>query len=72
MTRTKFSYDAGGGLRYFFSKHVGIRVQARYVPTYLYSTPSAPQCYTFTSVCSDKKEHDLNQGEVSLGFVIRM
>ena len=34
---TKFSYGLGGGLKYYFNDSIGVRVQARYSPTYLYT-----------------------------------
>lgn len=71
----KFSYALGGGFRQYFSKHIGWRVQARYAPIYLYSTPlQNPQpCYSprYSYECQVNKQHDANQGDVTAGFVFR-
>jgi len=72
---TKFSYAFGGGFRHFFSKHFGWRVQARYVPIFLYSTPLPDSACSgfpaYSYACSDSKQHDANQGDVTVGFVFR-
>ena len=31
---TAFSYGVGGGVKYYMSKHIGFRGDARFVPTY--------------------------------------
>ena len=40
-SRTQFSFGVGGGIKYFFTENMGLRLQARYAPTYLYSEPAA-------------------------------
>lgn len=32
---TKVSYGLGGGIKYFFTRQFGARLQARYTPTYI-------------------------------------
>ena len=34
---TKFSFGVGGGVKYFVTRHLGFRAQARYTPTYAYT-----------------------------------
>src|SRR5271166_1359899 len=32
--RTAFSYSVGGGVKYYLSRHLGLRADARFLPTY--------------------------------------
>jgi outer membrane protein W len=68
---TKFSYGLGGGVKYFFNDYVGVRAQARYAPTYLYSSNGGLWCnwYGYCWVISD--EHYLNQGDITVGVTFR-
>ena len=68
---TKFSYGLGGGVKYFFSEHVGVRVQARYAPTYLYSTTGGIWCTWYGFCFTVPNDHYLNQGDVTGGLVFR-
>jgi opacity protein-like surface antigen len=71
---TKVAWSAGGGIKYFVSRRFGFRLQARYAPTELYSTP-LPDSYSYCAgitYCGDpKKQHDLSQGEITAGWVFR-
>ena len=71
VSATKFSYGLGGGLKYYFSDNIGIRVQARYAPTYLYSTNDGLWCgwYGYCWVITDS--HYLNQGDITVGATFR-
>jgi len=68
---TRFSYGLGGGVKYFFTQNMGLRVQARYAPTYLYSTAGGVWCnwWGFCWLTSD--DHYLNQGDVTVGWIFR-
>jgi opacity protein-like surface antigen len=68
---TKFSYALGGGVKYPIGAHLGLRVQIRYAPTYLYSTSDGVWCdwYGFCFVVPN--DHYLNQGDVTAGLVFR-
>jgi opacity protein-like surface antigen len=68
---TKFSWAVGGGLKYFVSRHVGFRVQARYVPTYLYSTSGGVWCNWWGYCWVVPNDHFLNQGDVTGGVILR-
>lgn len=68
---SKFSYALGGGVKYFFTEHLGARLQIRYAPTYLYSTSAGVWC-TWYAFCFDvPNDHYLNQGDVTGGLVFR-
>ena len=68
---TKFSYGLGGGIKYPLGSHVGLRLQLRYAPTYLYSTADGVWCnwYGFCFVASN--DHFLNQGDATAGIYFR-
>jgi opacity protein-like surface antigen len=68
---TKFSFGVGGGVKYFFSEHVGVRTQIRYAPTYVYSTTGAIYCDWWGFCWSVPNDHYLQQGEVTGGLVFR-
>ena len=68
---TKFSFGVGGGVKYFVSRHVGIRAQARYAPTYLYSTNGGVWCNWWGYCWVASNNHFLNQGDVTGGIIFR-
>lgn len=68
---TKFSWGVGGGVKYFFSEHLGVRAQMRYTPTYLYSTNGGVWCNWWGYCFVVPNDHFLNQGEVTTGIVLR-
>jgi len=68
---TKFSFGVGGGLKYFMTEHFGLRVQARYTPTYAYTTSGGIWCNWWGYCWSVPNDHFINQGDVTGGIVIR-
>jgi len=68
---TKFSFGLGGGVKYFFSEHMGVRAQIRYAPTYLYSTAGGLYCGWWGFCWTVPDDHYLNQGDVTIGWVLR-
>ncbi len=74
---TKYSYALGGGIKYFFSEHFGLRLQARYIIIHLYTTPNLgpPACnpvpYGYGSYCDASNNYESRQGDVTVGFVFR-
>ena len=68
---TKFSFGVGGGLKYFVTQHIGLRVQARYTPTYAYTTSGGIWCNWWGYCWSVPNDHFLNQGDVTGGVVFR-
>jgi len=67
--RTEFSYSLGGGVKYYLSRHIGLRGDIRYLPTYgsssneLYCGPFG--CY-YANV-----SHYLNRGSFTGGIVFK-
>jgi len=68
---TKFSWAVGGGVKVFASRHVGFRFQARYAPTYLYSTNGGVWCNWWGYCWVVPNDHFLNQGDVTGGVIFR-
>ena len=64
-SETKFSWSVGAGLKWFPSKRVGARLQARYAPTMLNDT-SSDFCDPF-GFC----QGSLKQFELTGGLVLR-
>ena len=68
---TQFSWSVGGGVKYFASRHVGFRAQARYAPTYLYSTNGGVWCNWWGYCWVVPNDHFLHQGDVTGGIIFR-
>jgi opacity protein-like surface antigen len=68
---TKFSFGVGGGVKYFVSRHLGFRLQARYAPTYLYSTSGGVWCNWWGYCWVVPNDHFLQQGDVTTGLILR-
>jgi Outer membrane protein beta-barrel domain len=67
----KFSFGVGGGVKYFVSRHLGFRIQARYAPTYLYSTSGGIWCNWWGVCWVVPNDHFLQQGDVTGGIILR-
>jgi opacity protein-like surface antigen len=63
---TKVSYDIGAGIKYYFSKQWGLRLQGRYTPTYVNSTDNQVICDQFGCFIGTDR-HYISQGDVSAG-----
>jgi opacity protein-like surface antigen len=68
---TKFSFAVGGGVKYFVSRHVGFRAQARYTPTYLYTSNGGVWCNWWGYCWVVPNDHFLQQGDVTAGIIFR-
>lgn len=68
---TKFSFGVGGGVKYFVSRHVGFRLQARFTPTYAYTTSGGVWCNWWGYCWTIPNDHFLNQGDVTAGVILR-
>lgn len=63
------TYNIGGGVKYYFSRHIGLRADVRYL--YVRTTPSSSiQCGGFG--CFQVPTHNhANQGAANLGVIVR-
>lgn len=68
--RTDFSYNLGGGVKYMFTRHLGLRADARYVPAYKNSSTEII-CDPFGFCFRARVAHFLNRGNFSTGLVFR-
>ncbi|HUO34868.1 MAG TPA: outer membrane beta-barrel protein [Candidatus Acidoferrum sp.] len=65
----KFAFNLGGGVKYFMTKHVGFRLEARYSPT---QTTSSPAIYCGPFGCFGTTVHNFaQQGQANAGVIIR-
>jgi hypothetical protein len=67
----RYAYSFGGGIRYFFTRRFGLRIQGRFTPIHLYD---GPETYTpYGGPHSGERvsrEHYTNQGEFTVGVDI--
>ena len=68
--RTAFAYSFGGGAKYYATKHLGFRFDARYMPTNGSSSPGVV-CDTFGFCYSATIHNYLNRGNFSVGIILR-
>jgi len=69
-SRTQFSFELGAGIKHFFAPHFGLRLEAKWTPTYLKSNEEwfcngFGECYSVTDPVYAQ------QGEVSSGIIFR-
>lgn len=68
--RTAFGYGIGGGAKYYATKHLGYRFDARFLPTYGSSSPGII-CDQFGFCYSGKVQNYLKRGNFSVGIILR-
>jgi opacity protein-like surface antigen len=68
---TRFSFGLGAGVKYFFTQGMGVRLQARWAPTYLYSTSGGVWCNWWGFCWTLPRDNLLHQGDVSAGWIFR-
>src|SRR5262245_45609143 len=69
-TRTDFSYSMGGGVKYELSRHVALRGDARYMPTYANSS-LATYCDPFFGCYTAKVSNYQHRGNFVAGIVFK-
>jgi hypothetical protein len=65
-----FSYTFGGGLKYFFSRHAGLRLDVRYSPSHTTSSPGLV-CDPFGFCFAATIPNYAHQGQANLGLILR-
>lgn len=60
-SRTGESFSLGGGMKYYFSKHIGIRTEVRWIPSYANSKNGEVCTVVDDSVFADCSEGKLGQ-----------
>jgi len=66
--RTEFSYSLGGGVKYFINRHVGLRGDIRYLPTY---GSSSNELYCYYGCYYANVAHFLNRGSFTGGIIFK-
>ena len=69
-TRTDFSYSLGGGVKYELSRHLALRGDARYMPTYANSS-LATYCDPFFGCYTAKVSNYQHRGNFVAGIVFK-
>jgi opacity protein-like surface antigen len=66
----RFSYNLGVGVKYFFNKYVGLRLEGRWSPS---RTTSSPQeyCDEFDNCYLANAANHAEQGQANVGLIIR-
>ena len=69
---TRFAFAFGGGAKYNLSRHLGLRGQAKYSPTYLTTTNGGYWCDPFWGGCwVVGNDHYLHEFDLSGGITLR-
>jgi opacity protein-like surface antigen len=69
---TRFAWVFGGGVKYSFSKHLGVRLQAKWSPTYINTTTEGVWCDPFWGGCWAKGNSVfLNEFDGTAGLTFR-
>ncbi len=68
--RTEFAYSLGGGVKYYINRHVGLRGDARFMPTYG-SSSNATYCDPFFGCYNAKVSNYLNRGNFVGGIIFK-
>ena len=69
---TRFAWVFGGGVKYSFSKHLGVRFQAKWSPTYINTTTEGVWCDPFWAGCWAKGESAfLKEFDGTVGLMFR-
>jgi len=66
----RFSYNIGGGVKYFFSPHAALRLEARYSPSRT-TTSSAVFCDPTLGCFTTRVSNHAQQGQINVGLELR-
>jgi len=64
--RTEFAFSLGGGVKYYLTRHFGLRADARYLPTY---GSSSAELFCYFGCYYANVSHYLNRGSFTGGFI---
>jgi len=68
--RTAFSWNIGGGVKYYVTQHIGFRGDIRYLPTYG-STSLGQYCDPFFGCYQANVHNYLNRANLTAGVIIK-
>jgi Outer membrane protein beta-barrel domain len=67
--RTAFAYSVGGGVKYYLSRHLGLRADARFMPTYG-NSGNAHYCDPFYGCYTARVANYLDRGSFVGGVIV--
>jgi outer membrane protein W len=65
----RLSYNVGGGVKYYFNRFLGLRLDVRYMPTR--TTPGEGEECTFEGCFETQTTNHANQGSANLGVIVK-
>lgn len=68
----RFSVAIGGGVKHYFNERIGVRAQARWIPTYVNTDDAYVVCDPWGFCYAVGDDNYLYQTEISLGLVIKI
>ena len=68
--QTNFAFGLGGGVKYMFTRHLGFRADARWLPTYENSSPGT-YCDPFGYCYVANVPNYLHRGNFTVGLVVK-
>jgi hypothetical protein len=69
---TRLVGDLGGGVKYNFSRRLGLRLQAKWSPTYVATTRAGYWCDPVLGGCwTGGDNHYLNEFDATVGLILR-
>lgn len=69
-SETNFSYSVGGGVKYMVTRHLGVRGDIRFDPTYANTSP-ATYCDAFDDCFTANQRNFLDRGNFTIGAILR-
>ncbi|HLZ90897.1 MAG TPA: outer membrane beta-barrel protein [Candidatus Acidoferrum sp.] len=67
---TRFSYNLGGGIKYFFTSHFGLRAEVRWSPSHT-TQGVAEYCDPFFGCSPTTVANKAEQGQANIGLIFR-
>jgi hypothetical protein len=72
---SRYAFSFGGGVRCFFTRRAGLRLQGRFSPVHLYDSPETYTVIYEPGTPPGTTRHVakyFNQGEFTVGFIFRL
>lgn len=66
----RLSFNVGGGVKFFFTRHLGLRLEARYSPTETTSS-NGVVCDPFFGCFTTRFQNYAQQGQANAGIIVR-
>ncbi len=67
----RFAYNLGGGVKYFFNRHWGVRAEARWSPSHT-TTAQGQYCDPYFGICGPATyANKAEQGQANIGVIFR-